>query len=316
MGRERISFSVKRNLVEKGEPSLSLFFSEEVLLNLEQFANLKSKGEHGGFLIGTIRRRSNLQHYESFVERFVPIPQRKDVSRLVINRDHIRTVDRALKSRSRKEVIVGWIHTHPGFGIFLSDFDQNQHRRYFPEPWQIALVIDNFNGEKAAYYMVDNELKNIDSYSILHKREKEEEFEDDGNFGVRLVFAIASLVLLISLASLGHGWVQNKFFKSTSEVIVDYSYYEPATEYGETEVEYVYEVQEQANHVSEIEQQPSDDSLYAEYVVKEGDNLWSIAKELLGDANMAPLLIEVNNLENPRIIREGIILKIPLQVAK
>jgi len=53
---------------------------------------------------------------------------------------------------------------------------------------------------------------------------------------------------------------KTNFFKSTSEVIVDYSYYEPATEYGETEVEYVYEVQEQANHVSEIEQQPSDDS--------------------------------------------------------
>ncbi len=38
--------------------------------------------------------------------------------------------------------VVGWYHTHPGFGIFLSDRDQFIHKSFFNLPFQIALVYD------------------------------------------------------------------------------------------------------------------------------------------------------------------------------
>jgi proteasome lid subunit RPN8/RPN11 len=38
--------------------------------------------------------------------------------------------------------VVGWHHTHPGFGVFLSGYDLFIHQHFFREPWQIALVID------------------------------------------------------------------------------------------------------------------------------------------------------------------------------
>jgi proteasome lid subunit RPN8/RPN11 len=40
------------------------------------------------------------------------------------------------------EEVVGWYHTHPGFDIFLSQWDLMIHRNFFREPWSIALVID------------------------------------------------------------------------------------------------------------------------------------------------------------------------------
>jgi proteasome lid subunit RPN8/RPN11 len=36
---------------------------------------------------------------------------------------------------------VGWYHSHTRSEIFLSDADVEIHKRYFPEPWQIALVL-------------------------------------------------------------------------------------------------------------------------------------------------------------------------------
>jgi proteasome lid subunit RPN8/RPN11 len=36
---------------------------------------------------------------------------------------------------------VGWYHSHTRSGIFLSDQDQGIYDRYFPEPWQVALVL-------------------------------------------------------------------------------------------------------------------------------------------------------------------------------
>ncbi|MGA3017883.1 MAG: Mov34/MPN/PAD-1 family protein [Bryobacteraceae bacterium] len=36
---------------------------------------------------------------------------------------------------------VGWYHSHTRSDIFLSDADQDIHKRFFPEPWQVALVL-------------------------------------------------------------------------------------------------------------------------------------------------------------------------------
>ena len=36
---------------------------------------------------------------------------------------------------------VGWYHSHTRSEIFLSEADQDIHRRYFSEPWQVALVL-------------------------------------------------------------------------------------------------------------------------------------------------------------------------------
>jgi proteasome lid subunit RPN8/RPN11 len=36
---------------------------------------------------------------------------------------------------------IGWYHSHPRGEISLSDCDVEIYRRYFPEPWQVALVL-------------------------------------------------------------------------------------------------------------------------------------------------------------------------------
>ena len=53
----------------------------------------------------------------------------------------------ALMERSRRDpvlngsALVGWFHSHTRSGIFLSDRDLELHRRYFPQKWQVALVL-------------------------------------------------------------------------------------------------------------------------------------------------------------------------------
>lgn len=49
-----------------------------------------------------------------------------------------RVMDSAHPGRS----IVGWYHTHPGFGVFLSEMDLFIHRNFFNLPWQVAFVVD------------------------------------------------------------------------------------------------------------------------------------------------------------------------------
>lgn len=51
--------------------------------------------------------------------------------------------DKRLEKYPNEEaVIVGWYHTHPGFGIFLSGMDLFIHQNFFTQIWHIAQVLD------------------------------------------------------------------------------------------------------------------------------------------------------------------------------
>jgi proteasome lid subunit RPN8/RPN11 len=47
--------------------------------------------------------------------------------------------------------IIGWYHTHPGHGIFLSEMDIFLHESFFGLPWQCALVYDPQSGEAGVF---------------------------------------------------------------------------------------------------------------------------------------------------------------------
>lgn len=49
------------------------------------------------------------------------------------------------------EEIVGWYHSHPGHGIFLSNHDAFIHHNFFSDPACIALVVDPLNGEEGMF---------------------------------------------------------------------------------------------------------------------------------------------------------------------
>jgi proteasome lid subunit RPN8/RPN11 len=51
--------------------------------------------------------------------------------------------------------ILGWYHTHPGFGIFLSDMDVFIQENFFPEPWQAAFVYDPKAKEEGLFLWKD-----------------------------------------------------------------------------------------------------------------------------------------------------------------
>jgi proteasome lid subunit RPN8/RPN11 len=44
---------------------------------------------------------------------------------------------------------LGWYHSHTRSEMFLSEADLAMHNRYFPEPWQLALVVRPYHGRPA-----------------------------------------------------------------------------------------------------------------------------------------------------------------------
>lgn len=93
--------------------------------------------EIGGFLIGKIKRNQLIITRATF-------PRQIGTSTHVsINDVDMALLAEELAERGAGEVIIGWHHTHPGLGVFLSGTDVSTQRRYqafFPEA--VAMVMD------------------------------------------------------------------------------------------------------------------------------------------------------------------------------
>ena len=118
----------------------TVLISQSVLDEILDYSERDLQRESGGFLIGggdtTHRRFVEVRHFLPAVEA------RSRIASLMFTHDTWAAMTREVAERFPDQVVLGWHHTHPGFGIFLSAYDQFIHRNFFSEPWQIALVVD------------------------------------------------------------------------------------------------------------------------------------------------------------------------------
>lgn len=129
--------------VPRGYPSNlpAIFMEESTQAELLNFACSDLHYELGGVLVGRVaksRRRLFLQ-----IKNFVPAT--KGISRRAsfeFTNEAQQEIHEIVQIQFKEQRILGWFHTHPGYGIFLSSADQFIDQNYFNEPFHIAIVID------------------------------------------------------------------------------------------------------------------------------------------------------------------------------
>jgi proteasome lid subunit RPN8/RPN11 len=62
--------------------------------------------------------------------------------------------------------IVGWYHTHPKFGIFLSEMDLFIHENYFSQPYLIAFVTDPVNKSEGCFVKTEKGISLIKRFWV------------------------------------------------------------------------------------------------------------------------------------------------------
>ncbi|QLH75196.1 MAG: hypothetical protein HPY73_06910 [Methanomassiliicoccales archaeon] len=70
-------------------------------------------------------------------------------------RDGLEKLFESMDDSCFNYVIVGWYHSHPGHGCFLSPTDVETQAKMFNCPYHSALVIDPVNSEIAAFHLRD-----------------------------------------------------------------------------------------------------------------------------------------------------------------
>lgn len=109
----------------------------------------KSKTEVMGLMLGEVR---NWKGQEYVLVRDI-VTSDLDATAVSVKFDSagFEKLFEKLDSAGFDYVVVGWYHSHPGYGCFLSGTDVKTHTGIFVSPHQIALVIDPLNFEAAAF---------------------------------------------------------------------------------------------------------------------------------------------------------------------
>jgi proteasome lid subunit RPN8/RPN11 len=114
---------------------------ESVLAGIEKHAYSNLEAEVGGMLFGEVVGT------QTQIVGFVPatVAAAEQIS-LTFTHEVWEEILQVGAQHFPDSRIVGWYHTHPDFGLFLSDYDQFIQNNFFDNPGQLALVIDPIAG--------------------------------------------------------------------------------------------------------------------------------------------------------------------------
>jgi proteasome lid subunit RPN8/RPN11 len=113
---------------------------EAVLESILEYSGSDLTHEQGGFLLGRVY--GDEPQYV-VVRHFHPAIQAQgSVSSLTFTHESWAGLTREIEANFPSESLVGWQHTHPGLGVFLSTQDLFIHRNFFAHTWQLAMVVD------------------------------------------------------------------------------------------------------------------------------------------------------------------------------
>jgi proteasome lid subunit RPN8/RPN11 len=141
LGSSRRWFS--RHEEPGSHPHFPVFVSQDAYLRLVEHASSDLESEVGGILVGNWSMDAESLQQFIVVETALPARfTRQGSAYLTFTQDSLVDLHADMDEHYPDKQIVGWYHTHPGMGVFLSSYDSWLHHHFFPEPWQVALVID------------------------------------------------------------------------------------------------------------------------------------------------------------------------------
>jgi len=275
-----------------GARAVRVVIDSTVRRQIVEFALTDTGRELGGVLLGVLSGNG-----EPMVQITAMIPARHtDAGSASVTFTHETWRDiLAVKDRAFAQLkIVGWFHTHPGFGIFLSRFDLHIHENFFNLDWQVAYVVDPLARTEGFFRWENGTVQKTLDFSIAGELPSEPApIPAPVPIPARPAFDWRYL----AIAGLLGAVVYQQFFRPPKII----------------ELQPVRPVEEQAAVLPPPEPPPASETAperWPVYIVQPNDSLWTISERCYGDGELYQIIVLANHLSSTRII-SGMRLRVP-----
>ncbi|HEX4604877.1 MAG TPA: Mov34/MPN/PAD-1 family protein, partial [Candidatus Angelobacter sp.] len=133
----------------------------EVARKIRQHARSSMKAEVCGVLIGST------EHERMTVEACIAgINAAQGGAHVTFTQDTWEHIYKIKDKEFPDHKIVGWYHSHPGFGVFLSEHDLFIQQNFFSNPQQVAWVYDPHTDEEGCFGWVGGNIEKLSAIRV------------------------------------------------------------------------------------------------------------------------------------------------------
>ena len=132
---------------------------------MEKFSSSDTEKELGSIIIGDYHHEHGKTHViiSDYIEAKYTDASASTLTFTHDTWDYIHTKHE--KSYPEKKII-GWQHTHPNYGIFLSNYDMFIQENFFNLPFQVAYVIDPIQNIRGFFQWKNGKIEKLKGYYI------------------------------------------------------------------------------------------------------------------------------------------------------
>ncbi len=153
-----------------------VYIKQDVYKALEEYASSDTAHELGTIILGNYS--DALGKLNVVISEFI-YAKYTDASASTLTFTH-KTWDYVHKEHENNHPdtkIVGWQHTHPGYGIFLSNYDMFIQENFFNLPFQVAYVIDPVQHIRGFFQWKNGKVEKLKGFYIYDEVGKQIKIE-------------------------------------------------------------------------------------------------------------------------------------------
>src|SRR5215467_8895035 len=153
----------------KSEQQPRVTIEGEVLRQIRQHARSNSKTEVCGVLIGE-ENGGGLK----IAARIAGLNAAQAGTYVTFTQDTWEHIYKIKDKECPEERIIGWYHSHPGFGVFFSDHDTFIHKNFFSAATQVAWVYDPLSDEEGCFGWAGERIERLSEIHVKDGKGGEE----------------------------------------------------------------------------------------------------------------------------------------------
>ena len=313
----------------------TIHFPRSVQEEVEVHCFSRVDAEVGGFLIGRIDDEGT-----HVTAAHAALAAQSGQTHLTFTHDAWDEILPVLESDYPGQAIVGWYHSHPGFGVFLSEYDIFIQENFFGADGQIALVVDPLAGTYGFLTARGGEAREEELGNTL-REPLSRPGEDKADFAARVSEEEAPrmrwmpaiiVALAVGIIAAAAGWFVGSLqgrdqAKSSAQERID----DLQVQVCSLEQQLIDAGQPTPAPSTSPEPTPSPEpaptvapsppgpqpgdtvTVTVEHVLSPGETLWSLASAYLGAGELYTEIEKANPGIDPAMLQDGQIIIIPIQ---
>jgi len=149
--------------------------AQSAILAVQKHARDQASKEVAGMLLGRAFMHEGRTYIEitEYIKGRPRSTHQSSVNHIQISDEMWAEMYRVKDQRYPDLAVVGWFHSHPGHGIFLSEDDKPIQRHHFPRLWHTAMVFDPLAHEGGFFIWAGSDLIRAPGFYELYDEGRE-----------------------------------------------------------------------------------------------------------------------------------------------